>query len=105
MTMHQISSHEKMRGVRKISKIRREGTRDEINRQQRRRKGEMGHGAGVKTTNGRKGRFSGANSKKKRQKTREMKKEQRRDGGTAILRMLLNDRLRACCIGRRKVKS
>jgi hypothetical protein len=94
-----------MRGVQKTSKIRREGTRDEVNRQQRRRKGEMRHGAGMMTTNRRKWSFSGANGKNKRQITREVKKEHRRDGGTMILRMPWNDVLRTCCIGRRKGKS
>jgi hypothetical protein len=50
MTMYQISSYEKMRGVQKTSKIRREGTRNEINRQERRWKGEMRHGAATMAT-------------------------------------------------------
>jgi hypothetical protein len=49
--MCQINSYEKMKGVQKTSRMRREGTTDEINRQQRRRKGEMRHGAGMMTTN------------------------------------------------------
>jgi hypothetical protein len=69
MTRYQISLYEKMRGVQKTSKIAREETRDEINRQQRRRKGEIGHGAGAMTTNRRKGRFSAGDGKNKRWKT------------------------------------
>jgi hypothetical protein len=54
-----------MRRVQKTSKIRREGTRDEVKKQQRRRKGEMRHSAWTMTTNRRKGGFSGANGKNK----------------------------------------
>jgi hypothetical protein len=55
-----------MRGVQKTSKIRCEGTRDEMNKQQRRTKGEIRQGARTMTTNRREERFSRGNGKNKR---------------------------------------
>jgi hypothetical protein len=46
----------------------------------------------------------GGRREKGRAGSQKSEKEQRRKR-TAIPRMLLNDMLRACCIGRRKVKS
>jgi hypothetical protein len=105
MTMHRISSYEKVRGVRRTLKIRREGARDESDRRRRSRIRRVWAQCGGHGTQQALGEIFGGRRQEQKVENGGVKMEHRRHGGTAILRTLLNHLLRACCIGRRKVKS